>query len=102
MLLYLHCLEEVFHLKYLHLFEEINIVPAEEFKEFVPKAEKMLSGHIKDVPYLALALKLECPIFSGDKVLKRLSPVRVFSPRELLDSLLGLTDQSINIVLGRN
>jgi predicted nucleic acid-binding protein len=38
------------------LFEEINIVPAEEFKEFVPKAEKMLSGHIKDVPYLALAL----------------------------------------------
>ncbi len=73
------------------LFEEINIAPAEEIKEFVPTAEKMLSGHLKDVPYLALALKLECPIFSGDKVLKRLSPVRVCSPRELLDTLLGLT-----------
>ncbi|MGB7532846.1 MAG: PIN domain-containing protein [Halobacteriota archaeon] len=66
-------------------------VPFKEIKEFVPKAEKMLSGHLKDVPYLALALKLECPIFSGDKVLKRLSPVRVCSPRELLDTLLGLT-----------
>ena len=73
------------------LVEEINIVPAEEFKEFVPRAEKMLSKHIKDVPYLALALKLNCPIFSGDKVLKRLSPVRVCSPRELPDSLLSLT-----------
>jgi len=73
------------------LVEEISIVPAEEFKEFVPMAEKMLSKHIKDVPYLALALKLNCPIFSGDKVLKRLSPVRVCPPRELLDSLLGLT-----------
>jgi len=73
------------------LVEEINIVPAEEFKESVPRAEKMLSKHIKDVPYLALALKLNCPIFSGDKVLKRLSPVRVCSPRELPDSLLSLT-----------
>ena len=73
------------------LFEEINIVPAEEFKEFVPEAEKMLSKHIKDIPYLALALKLGCPIFSGDKVLKSLSPVRVCPPRELLDSLMGLT-----------
>lgn len=73
------------------LFEEIDIVPAEEFKEFVPEAKKMLSKHIKDVPYLALALKLDCPIFSGDKVLKRLSPVRVCPPRELLDSLMGLT-----------
>lgn len=73
------------------LVEEISIVPAEEFKESVPMAEKMLSKHIKDVPYLALALKLNCPIFSGDKVLKRLSPVRVCSPRELPDSLLSLT-----------
>ena len=66
-------------------------IPFKVFKEFVPRAEKILSGHIKDVPYLVLALKLECPIFSGDKVLKRLSPVRVFSPRELMDSLLDLT-----------
>ena len=83
--------EDIFFDTMSFLFEEVNIVPAEEFKEFVPKAKKMLSGHIKDVPYLALALKLGCPIFSGDKVLKRLSPIRVFSPRELMDSLLGST-----------
>lgn len=83
--------EDIFFDTMSFLFEEVNIVPAEEFKEFVPKAKKMLSGHIKDVPYLALALKLGCPIFSGDKVLKRLLPIRVFSPRELMDSLLGST-----------
>lgn len=71
------------------LFEEIDVVPKEEFQEFVPEAEKMLSKHLKDVPYVALALKLNCPIFSGDKVLRRLSPVRVYKPRELLDILLG-------------
>ncbi len=74
------------------LFENINTVAAGEFKEFVPEAKKMLSEHLKDVPYLALALKLNCPILSGDKKLRILSPVRVFSSRELLDSFLGLTE----------
>ena len=71
------------------LFEEIDVIPSEEFREFVPESEKILSTHLKDVPYLALALKLNCPIFSGDKVLRRLSPVKVRNPRELLDILLG-------------
>jgi len=72
------------------LKEEIEIIPAEEFSGFIPEARRILEEHPKDVPYLALALRLDCPIFSGDKVLKRLSPVRVFSPRELLDPLRGL------------
>lgn len=71
------------------LFEQINIVPAQEFKEFLPKTRELLSSHAKDVPYVALALKLDCPIFSGDKMLKKASPVRILSPRELLDSLTG-------------
>jgi len=79
--------EEVFFDTMDFLFEQINIVPAEEFKEFVPQAEKVLSNHMKDVPYVALALKLDCPIFSGDKILKNLSPVKVCSPRELFDLL---------------
>jgi predicted nucleic acid-binding protein len=63
---------------------EITIVPSSQFIEFLPEARRNLSGHPKDVPYLALALKLNCPIFSGDKTLKQLSPLRVLSPGEVL------------------
>ncbi|PIV68430.1 MAG: hypothetical protein COS08_06710 [Euryarchaeota archaeon CG01_land_8_20_14_3_00_38_12] len=67
--------------------EEITIVSSSQFLEFLPEAKKILSEHPKDVPYLALALKLKCPIFSGDKVLKQLSPVKVLSPSEVLEQL---------------
>ena len=33
----------------------------------------------------ALALKLNCPVFSGDKGLKKQTKVKIISPRELLD-----------------
>lgn len=69
------------------LVEEITIVPASQFIEFLPEAKRLLSEHLKDVPYLALALKLDCPIFSGDKTLKKLSPIKVLSPREVLKLL---------------
>lgn len=71
------------------LKEEIRTIPAEEFREFLPKAAKVLRSHPKDVPYLALALALDCGIFSGDNKLKKLSPVKVYLPRELLAILLG-------------
>ncbi len=67
------------------LLEQITIIPKSEFSEFLPKAKELLSEHIKDSPYVALALKLDCPIFSGDKVLKKLSPVEILSPKEMLD-----------------
>lgn len=66
---------------------EIEIIPSGEFIDAVPKATQMLGNHIKDVPYVALALKLGCPIFSGEKRLKALPSVKVFTPRELLDML---------------
>ncbi|MBU3902499.1 MAG: PIN domain-containing protein [Candidatus Thermoplasmatota archaeon] len=69
------------------LMEEITVVSSSQFLEFLPEAKKILSEHPKDVPYLALALKLKCPIFSGDKVLKRLSLVKVLSPSEVLEQL---------------
>jgi len=53
----------------------------------LPKAKEMLLHHLKDIQYLALALRFNCPIFSGDKTLKELlsiSDIKVFSPREML------------------
>lgn len=71
------------------LFERISFIPTSEFSEFLPKAGELLQKHTKDVPYLALSLKLNCKIFSGDKTFKKLSPDKVLSPREMLDILLG-------------
>lgn len=76
--------EEVFEF----LKEEIDIIPAVQFLELLPKAKEILPTHTKDALYLALALKFSCPIFSGDKKLKKQSAVTIVSPREVLDKLL--------------
>jgi len=69
------------------LLEQITIVPRSEFSDFLQKAREMLPNHLKDIQYLALALRFNCPIFSGDKTLKELlssSNIKVFPPREML------------------
>lgn len=70
------------------IFEQVEIIPSEEFGSLVPTAMKHLGSDSKDVPYLALALRFNCEIFSGDKELRKLSPVKVYSPKELLKLLL--------------
>ena len=62
--------------------EQINFIP---FSEFIDKLPEAIELNFKDSPYLALAMKLNCPIFSGDKELKEQTKIKVFSPRELLD-----------------
>jgi predicted nucleic acid-binding protein len=69
------------------LMGEIDLIPSSQFVDFLSKG-KEISPHLKDFEYFALALKLGCPIFSGDPALKRQPSVKVLSPRELLDSLL--------------
>jgi len=69
------------------VLEQITFVPKSEFENFLPKTKKLLSEHLKDIQYLALALKLNCPIFSGDKVLKKLLSkisIETLPPKEML------------------
>jgi len=80
--------EQEFEEAYQFLIDELTFIPAEEFLQFLPKAKK-LAPHFKDSPYLALALKLNCPILSGDKGLKKQTGVKVLSPSEAL-SLIKL------------
>ena len=61
----------------------LHIVPAQEFKSVIPEAEKMLSGHLKDIPYFALALFLRCGIWSNEKRFKEQSRIQIFSTTEL-------------------
>ena len=76
---------------YKFLIDEITFIPAGEFLQFLPEA-KQLAPHDKDVPYIALSLAFNCPIFSGDKGLKKALPDKVIAPSEALDILSGKTD----------
>jgi len=67
------------------LFERnVILIPKEEIEHFIEKAEK-ISPDAKDVPYLALALKLRCGLWSNDKDLKeKQNAVQVYSTEELI------------------
>lgn len=66
------------------LSERVKAVPRDEFSDLFDKAES-ISPDPKDVPYLALALKSNCAIWSNDKRLKEQSKVPIFSTKELLE-----------------
>ncbi len=70
------------------VLDQINIIPTEEFAQFLPKAME-IAPHPKDAPYLALAIAYKCPIISGDKGLKGQAKVRVISPAEALSTIYG-------------
>jgi len=62
----------------------IELVPFEEIKPFVKNA-KIISPDIKDIPYIALALKLHMPIWSNDKTLKeKQKKIKVYSTAEIM------------------
>jgi len=69
----------------LDLFERnVILTPKEEIEPFIEKAEK-ISPDAKDVPYLALALKLRCGLWSNDGDLKeKQSVIPVYSTEELI------------------
>ncbi len=49
------------------LEKKIQSVPAEEFLDRFGEAEELLPTHKKDAPYVALALKLNCPFWTYEK-----------------------------------
>jgi predicted nucleic acid-binding protein len=61
----------------------ITLVPKEEIDNFIEKAEKT-SPDAKDIPYLALAMKLNCALWSNDKELKKQDVVKIYSTHELI------------------
>jgi len=70
---------------------KIMPVPMEQYISFMSKAEEILGGHKKDVPFLALALKLNCPVWSYEKRFKRIGDIESLTTAEVrakLDKLL--------------
>jgi len=64
------------------LKRRIVIVPLEELVPYVEEAEK-LTPDPDDMAYFALALKLNCPIWSNDKKLKKQDKIKVYHTHEL-------------------
>ena len=59
------------------------LVPFEEIKPFIEKA-KAISPDVKDVPYIALALKLNIAVWSNDGSLKeKQDTVKVYATHEI-------------------
>ena len=61
----------------------ITIIPVEEFKKYIKKAEE-ITPDIKDIYYLALALRLHCPFWSNDTKLNKQKLVKIYSTKEIL------------------
>ena|SRR3989344_4564856 len=66
----------------------IEIVPKTSFDMFKSQAKELI--HDKDIPVFALALKLDCPIWSKEPRFKKQSSVKILSTSDLIE-LLGLT-----------
>jgi len=63
----------------------IKIIPKESFNQFESKAKQLI--HDKDVPIFALALKLNCSIWSNEPKFKEQSSVKIFNTEELRKQL---------------
>lgn len=64
----------------------IKIMPREEFKSKIKEATK-ISPDKGDIDYFALALKLNLPIWSNDKKLKKQNKVKIYSTEEIMTQL---------------
>ena len=64
------------------LKRRISIIPLEELVPYVEEADK-LTPDPDDMVYFALALKLNCAIWSNDKKLKNQNKIKVYNTHEL-------------------
>ena len=65
------------------IFLNIEFVPFSEFEKFMEEASRTCPDP-DDTEYFALALKLGCPIWSEDKLLKKQDRIKVLATSELL------------------
>ena len=51
------------------LLENITFIELDEYKECIPNAKQLLKEHLKDVEFVALALKLNCKVWTYELLL---------------------------------
>lgn len=66
------------------LLESVTVVPRQLYQDQISSAYTVMKEiDPKDTPFLALALHLECPLWSDDAHLKRQSLVPCYSTSEI-------------------
>ncbi len=75
--------EEEFKVLKIDLAISIKFFPLVEYKDFLEQAFE-ISPDPNDIDFLALALKLNCPIWSNDKKLKNQNKIKVYSTEDIL------------------
>ena len=69
------------------LKKKIQAFPMEEYISFMPRAIELLGEHKKDSPYLALALKLNCSLWSHEKLFRDIGSVKSLITPEVAELL---------------
>jgi predicted nucleic acid-binding protein len=78
-------LEEDIDLLLLLIEKQVTIVSKIEFLSEILQAEAVLREHKKDIPYVALALHLKCPIWSYEKRLDNIKGIEIFTTQEIIN-----------------
>jgi len=63
----------------------VEFIPLKEYGKFFKQLKEVPDKD--DIDFLALALKLKCPIWSNDKALKKQNKVKVLATKEVLNEL---------------
>ncbi|MBN2052511.1 PIN domain-containing protein [Candidatus Woesearchaeota archaeon] len=63
--------------------KRIRIIPAIEFADKLIEANQLLKNHKKDTEFVALALKLHCPLWSKEKRLKKINGILVLDANDI-------------------
>jgi len=66
------------------LFKFIKEISDEEYSSFIKESSELFPEHTKDVPYFALALSKNIPLWSDEKRHKLQSKVKVLSTNDIL------------------
>ncbi len=65
--------------------KQITIVPKLGFSSEISQAEVLLREHKKDIPYVALALHLNCPIWSYEKRFDKIVDIEILTTQQIMN-----------------
>jgi len=79
----------IFELRFLMntLFKSVKSVSKSEYESFLMEAKAIFPEHPKDSAYFALALRLNIPLWSNEKLHENQPKVKVYSTSKLLKEL---------------
>jgi len=75
---------DLFELRKKEVMKKIIFIDFKDYSKFLKETLKFCPDK-DDAPYFALALKLDCPIWSNDSLLKSQDKIRVLSTRDIIE-----------------